>query len=90
MIAPETLTALADAVGGRPLDEAVLADLRGRFPGLRLTLCGDDDVPARLAPALARPGFNLYLVNGSEHCLSLTNDPEVAIGVVLAWTGDEA
>ncbi len=89
MIAPETLAAVADAVGGRSLDEAVLADLRSRFPGLRLTLCGDDDVPARLAPAMERPGFNLYFVNGGEHCLSLTNDPEVAIGVVLAWTGDD-
>lgn len=89
MIATETLAAVADAVGGRPLDEGVLADLRGRFPGLHLTLCGDDDVPARLPPALARPGFNLYLVNGGEHCLSLTNDPDVAIGVVLAWTGED-
>ena len=40
-------------------------------------------------PVLERPGFNLYLVNGSEHCLSLTNDPELAIGVVLAWTDEE-
>jgi hypothetical protein len=89
MIAVETLTAVADAVDGRSLDDALLADLRGRFPGLRLTLCGDDDVPARLPPALERPGFNLYLVNGSEHCLSLTNDPDVAIGVVLAWVSED-
>lgn len=89
MIAPETLTAVADAVGGRSLDDALLADLRGRFPGLHLTLCGDDDVPARLAPALERSGFNLYLVNGSEHCLSLTNDPDLAIGVVLAWVSED-
>ena len=38
---------------------------------------------ARLSPVLERPGFNVYLVNGSEHCLTLTNDPELAIGVVL-------
>lgn len=30
-----------------------------------------------------------YLVNGSEHCLTLTNDPELAIGVVLAWLDEE-
>lgn len=89
MIAVETLAAVADAVDGRSLDDALLAELRGRFPGLRLTLCGDDDVPARLPPALERPGFNLYLVNGSEHCLSLTNDPDVAIGVVLAWVSED-
>ncbi len=89
MIAVETLAAVADAVGERTLDDALLAELRGRFPGLRLTLCGDDDVPARLPPVLERPGFNLYLVNGSEHCLSLTNDPDVAIGVVLAWVSED-
>lgn len=89
MIAPETLSAVADSVGARALDDALLADLRSQFPGLHLTLCGDDDVPARLPPALERPGFNLYLVNGSEHCLSLTNDPDVAIGVVLAWVTED-
>ncbi|MEW5788988.1 MAG: DUF6129 family protein [Pseudomonadota bacterium] len=89
MIDRETLTAVADAVAGRPLDEALLADLKGRFPSLHLTLCGDDDVPARLPAVLERPGFNLYLVNGSEHCLTLTNDPDVAIGVVLAWVSED-
>ena len=89
MISVPTLDAIADAVGERALDDALLADLRARFPGLHLTVCGDDDVPARLPAVLERPGFNLYLVNGSEHCLSLTNDPDVAIGVVLAWTGED-
>jgi hypothetical protein len=89
VISVPTLDAIADAVGDRALDDALLADLRERFPSLHLTLCGDDDVPARLPAVLERPGFNLYLVNGSEHCLSLTNDPDVAIGVVLAWTGEE-
>jgi len=51
---------------------------------LRFTVCSDDDMPARLPPALKREKFNLYLVNGSEHCLSLTDDPLQAIGVVLA------
>jgi len=88
MIPGATLATIADAVAGRPLDEALLADLRGRFPGLYLTLCGDDDVPARLPAVLERPGFKLYLVNGGEHCLTLTNDPDVAIGVVLAWDGE--
>jgi hypothetical protein len=41
-------------------------------------------MPARLPAALKRDRFNLYLVNGSEHCLSLTDDPLHAIGVVLA------
>ena len=89
MIAAETLAALAAAAAGHAPGERLLAELRQRWPELRLTLCSDNDVPARLPPALEGAGFNLYLVNGSEHCLSLTNDPEVAIGVVLAWVDEE-
>ena len=90
MIPAATLTALAATAAALPaLDDAGLATLRAGYPGLRLTLCSDNDVPARLPPALERPGFNLYLVNGREHCLSLTNDPKVAIGVVLAWVDAE-
>lgn len=90
MIPADTLHAIADAAAALPaLDDAGLAQLRAAWPGLHLTLCSDNDVPARVPAMLERPGFNLYLVNGSEHCLSLTNDPDVAIGVVLAWA-DEA
>jgi hypothetical protein len=89
VIPAATLDAIAAAAGDRPLDDTLLADLRKRWPDIHLTLCGDDDVPARLAPVLECPGFNMYLVNGSEHCLTLTNDPELAIGVVLAWVGED-
>ncbi len=86
MIPADTLSAIADAAAALPaLDDAGLAQLRAAWPGMHLTLCSDNDVPARVPAMLERPGFNLYLVNGSEHCLTLTNDPEVAIGVVLAW-----
>jgi hypothetical protein len=109
MIPAETLTAIADAAATLPvLDDAGLAQLRAAWPGLHLTLCSDNDVPARVPAMHERPGFNLYLVNGGgvvsasalttpapplrggrEHCLTLTNDPEVAIGVVLAWVDEE-
>ncbi len=90
MIARETLTHIANAAAEfQFMDDRMLDCLRGKWPGLHFTLCGDEDVPARLSPALERSGFNLYLVNGSEHCLTLTNDPEVAIGVVLAWMDEE-
>jgi hypothetical protein len=61
-----------------------MASLKKTWPDLRFTFCNDDDMPARLPPSLKREKFNLYLVNGSEHCLSLTDDPLHAIGVVLA------
>ena len=91
MIVPETLEHIANtaaSLGG--LNEAALVTLKQTWPELRITLCNDDDMPARLPPALRREKFNLYLVNGSEHCLSLTDDPLQAIGVVLAEVDGES
>jgi hypothetical protein len=85
MIAPDVLDQIANAAASFDvLDEATLAILKNRWPELRFTLCNDDDMPARMSPALKRERCNLYLVGGGEHCLSLTTDPEQAIGVVLA------
>ena len=85
MIAAETLERIANAAAALDaLNEDALAGLKLIWPDLRFTVCSDDDMPARLPPALKREKFNLYLVNGSEHCLSLTDDPLQAIGVVLA------
>lgn len=85
MIVPETLEQIASAaVTLGDLNDHALASLKKTWPDLRFTFCNDDDMPARLPPTLRRNKFNLYLVNGSEHCLSLTDDPLHAIGVVLA------
>jgi hypothetical protein len=90
MIVPETLEQIASAAAALgELNEAALEPLRQRWPDLRFTLCSDDDMPARMKPALRRDGINLYLVGGGEHCLSLTEDPLMAIGVVLAWVDGE-
>ncbi|MDP2805981.1 MAG: DUF6129 family protein [Gallionellaceae bacterium] len=90
MIVPETLENIANtAVSLGVLNDAALAELKQTWPELRFTFCNDDDMPARLSPALQREKFNLYLVNGSEHCLSLTDDPLQAIGVVLAEVDEE-
>lgn len=85
MIVPETLNQIASAAASfDELNEAALPVLKARWPELRFTLCSDDDMPARMPPALQRERFNLYLLGGGEHCLSLTVDPLQAIGVVLA------
>ena len=85
MIVPETLEQIASSAASLGnLGEQALDSLKRQWPDLRFTICNDDDMPARLSPALKRDGFNLYLINGSEHCLSLTDDPLHAIGVVLA------
>jgi len=90
MINTETLQEITDKVASLDsLNEEVVAILKGSWPDLRFTLCNDDDMPARLPPVLQRETFNLYLVNGSEHCLSLTDDSSLAIGVVIAEVDEE-
>jgi len=90
MIIPETLEQIANTAAAMSvLNEESLVTLKQAWPDLRFTLCNDDDMPARLPAALKRERFNLYLVNGSEHCLSLTDDPLHAIGVVLAEVDEE-
>lgn len=89
MIAAETLEQIASKVDSLgELNDDMLASLKKDWPDLRFTFCSDDDMPARMSSALQRENFNLYLVSGSEHCLSLTTDAGQAIGVVLACVDD--
>jgi hypothetical protein len=89
MIIPETLEQIASAATALGnLNDHALASLKQKWPDLRFTFCSDDDMPARIPPTLKRENFNLYLVGGGEHCLSLTTDAEQAIGVVLACVDD--
>jgi hypothetical protein len=90
MIVPETLEQIANLASSLgELNEDTLLTLKQSWPDLRFTFCNDDDMPARLPAALQRESFKLYLVNGSEHCLSLTDDPLHAIGVVVAEVDDQ-
>lgn len=89
MIVVETLEQIASSAAALgELSEGALSVLKDAWPELRFTFCNDDDMPARLPPALRHDKFNLYLVGG-EHCLSLTRDLEQAIGVVLAQVDEE-
>ncbi len=85
MIAAETLEQIASTAASMgELNDAAMVSLKKTWPDLRFTFCNDDDMPARMSSALRRESFKLYLVGGSEHCLSLTTDAEQAIGVVVA------
>jgi hypothetical protein len=66
------------------LDESLLVGLRSAHPGLHFTCCMDDDIVVNAKPVAQRPGFNVYLVNSSNHCSVLTNDLDGASGIVLA------
>ncbi|MGR9051704.1 MAG: DUF6129 family protein [Gammaproteobacteria bacterium] len=83
MITEETLTQIADKITHTGIDESILSQLREEYPDMHFTYCSDDDIPND-NPLVERDGFNLYLVDGREHCLCLTNDLEHATGVVVA------
>lgn len=81
-----TRTAALAAAGGY---EELLASLRNAFPGIHISVCGEDDVPPRLPPAAENAVCRLYYVDANEHCLKLTNDAEAASGIVVALCADD-
>ena len=90
MIVAETLEQIASSAAALgELNDGALSALKDAWPELRFTFCSDDDMPARLPPVLQHDKFNVYLVGGGEHCLSLTTDMERAIGVVLAQVDED-
>ncbi len=68
---------------GRDIDALLHETLKKDFPGVRFTLCSEDDIHAG-KPVLENEAFDIYLVGSSDHCLTLTNDYGLATGVVIA------
>jgi hypothetical protein len=83
MINPEVLQSIADRLSGEALNETVIASLRSEYPSIHFTYCMDDDI-SNQEPLLEHADFNLYLVDGREHCLCLTRNFEHATGIVVA------
>lgn len=79
---------VAKMTSGKPVDETLKEELKRAFPGIRFTLCSEDDIHAG-KPILESDGFDLYLVGSSDHCLTLTNDFALATGVVIAEVYDD-
>jgi hypothetical protein len=84
MIHAGILEGVHELIQARGLDEATVAELRRRWPGVSFTLCGEDDVPARLSSHASGDGYAVYLVSGAEHCVAFTEHIEAATGLVLA------
>lgn len=87
MIIDEEMVAdVARLANGKPVGDTLKEELKLAFPGIRFTLCSEEDIHAG-KPVLESQGFDLYLVGSSDHCLSLTNDFALATGVVIAEVG---
>lgn len=88
MITQELTQTIAETIAAQGVDETVIGLLRAQHPGIHFTYCLDDDIPNHL-PVLEHAGFNLYLVDGRDHCLCMTQNYEQATGFVVAEIVDE-
>jgi hypothetical protein len=83
MITKEEVNAIAAKIETLGVDETTVSALRQQYQPIHFTYCMDDDLPNN-TPVIEHKGFNLYLIDGREHCLCLTNDYELATGIVVA------
>lgn len=89
MITDEFLDQVSTIVTRAGLSAESVAALREAFPDLHFTYCLDDDIGAGIEPERESDGFNVYLINGSEHCIRFTRDLDSATGLVLAEVTDD-
>jgi len=83
MITEAQLNAVAGRISSAYLDDLLVNQLRAEFAPLHFTYCMDDDVSGP-EPVIENPKFNLYLIDGREHCLKFTDDYQNATGIVVA------
>lgn len=84
MFDEQAVKEIAASVGDLTDGPAARQSLREAYPHLQFSLCSEDDINEDLEPVGETAGFFLYLLDGHDHCLRLTSDPEMATGVVLA------
>jgi hypothetical protein len=89
MITDQFLDQVQTVIERAGLSGESIAALRQAFPDVHFTHCLDDDIGAHIEPYREADGFNLYLVNGAEHCISFTRSQESATGLVLAEVEEE-
>jgi len=83
MIAIEQVQEIATKIEILGVDDTTVSILREQYKPIHFTYCMDDDLPNN-SPVIEHNGFNLYLIDGREHCLCLTNDYDAATGIVVA------
>lgn len=83
MITSEQISAITAKIESMGLGDDTVSELRQQHHPIHFTYCMDDDLPNN-TPVIEHKDFNLYLIDGREHCLCLTNDFDVATGIVVA------
>ena len=83
MISETDLARIDHLLSAPPEGTNPLMDFRKNFPGLSLTRCDAQDMSGEAAYR-EYPSCDLYLVDGSDHCWRITDDPAAATGIVVA------
>ena len=83
MISTEQVNAIVSKIEALGVDETTVSALIQEYQPIHFTYCMDDDLPNN-TPIIEHKDFNIYLIDGREHCLCLTNDYDVATGIVIA------
>jgi len=81
-LAADELTEIEKVLAASDAAASPLAELRSRFPHLAWTRCDASDVSEAPFRSFAR--FDMHLIDGSDHCVQITDDPARATGVVVA------
>jgi hypothetical protein len=83
MITKEQVNEIVAKVETLGVDESTISELRQQYQSIHFTYCMDDDLPNNV-PVVEKEAFNIYLIDGREHCLCLTSDYDIATGLVVA------
>lgn len=83
MIQQATVSKIASQIAESKLDESIISALRSEYADIHFTYCQDDDIPNN-DPIFEQEMFNLYLVDGRNHCMCLTSNLDDATGIVVA------
>ncbi|CCD97285.1 hypothetical protein [Bradyrhizobium sp. ORS 375] len=84
-LAEQELNEIAQVLEQPDAGSTAFGELRRRFPKLVLTRCDASDVTE--APFRSYAAFDLHLLDASEHCAGVTDDPAKATGLILAKRG---
>lgn len=82
-LSEEAMVKIEALLGSDEADARAFAALRSELNGLSLTRCDLSDLGVE-QPFRQYPRFSLFLVDASDHCWRITDDPTHATGLVVA------
>ncbi len=89
MVEEAALDSFAHKLGQMTPQEWTQDNCRRIWDQGSLTVCNENDISGLAKPVMEGDGFDLYLIDASQHCACLTNDFERACGVVVALHDEE-